>query len=126
MGVGTLNFKTDRSIPNTSSIYYIIRIFNSKIVIGIMKTHFFPRCFSHYAVVNIQELTAVKKNHAAMYHKHGEVISIKMGSEMQVALSQPLQEKVGLNLMLLMLVMKLYFDWCKHAGVNACSYFLKT
>jgi hypothetical protein len=73
-------------------------------------------------VVNIQKLKVIIQKHAARYHKHEKLISVTMGSEMQVALTR----KAGLNLILLILVMKLYFDSCQHAVVNICSYFLKT
>jgi hypothetical protein len=48
-------------------------------------------------VVNIQKLRVVIKKHVARYHKHGKLISITMGSEMQVALSDSLQDKQDLT-----------------------------
>jgi len=48
-------------------------------------------------VVNIQKLKVIIQKHAARYHKHGKLISVTMGFEMQVALSHSLQEKQDLT-----------------------------
>ena len=50
MVLGNLNFKTDSSTPKTSFIYCIIKICNSKIVIGIMQPHFIPRYLNYFSL----------------------------------------------------------------------------